>query len=139
MVNVDDLDDELRGLIKPELAPGERLLWAARGTPRYGAPGWVWGIVWALGFGGICILLISLSAQPRFRTFENALVLFGLFAGIISFLVALAAIQNGFAWGFEGRNLRKTVYALTDQRVILWRLSRTRRGSKSFPTSRVNF
>ena len=52
---LDDLPEDLLHLVKPELQPGERLLWASRaGVGSARNPGLAWppkaAVVWFLGF-----------------------------------------------------------------------------------------
>ena len=64
------LDDELRALVKGELQPGERVLWAGRSRPPWQGPGLGSFLVGAialicLGFGAVN--LAYAFGRPRFH------------------------------------------------------------------------
>ena len=121
----DDLDEGLRELIKPELAPGERLLWAGRSNKRTALGGFLADqAALAAGFG---LTLVSATGfvflawfHARLRSAENLLVTLSILSG---FAGALTFVGTGVAWISRAGEARKTTgrtYALTDRRAILW-------------------
>jgi hypothetical protein len=131
------LPEELAGRIKPELAPGERLLWAARSRSglrswTISLANWLWmvlsGLVAFLGLGAGCLGLLGKMLQ------EPAAV--ALIIGEIAFTVFLAS--SGLAvhtWVMNrgwGLGLPATIYALTDLRAIVWRPDAGRGGLEIF-------
>lgn len=138
-INAEDLDDELRVLVKPEPAPGERLLWASRGGRRYGAGGWAIGLLWASGLAGVSFVCFRLLVEPEFRKAEGFLAFVSIAAGVASFLAVLGTVSSALTRRASARKLRRAVYALTDSRANIWR---PRSGSKgievmTYPRGRV--
>src|SRR4051812_7784541 len=92
-----ELADDLADRIKPELEPGERLIWAARSRLRpEGGPGTLVGAILVFLASGL-IATLSFSAfsgvlGDRFRPIEgllSAIGIFALFVAIGSFFIAL--------------------------------------------------
>ncbi len=119
------LPEELLGLVKPELQPGERLLWAATALPR--PPSVIRSPVRASIFTAIsfstsagAFYLIFGPTRPKFLSVEGLLCGLGVIAfvsGLFSaFIVACAALDK---WSPSGR-LALNTYALTDRRAIIW-------------------
>lgn len=125
-VIADDLPDDLRGWIKSELAPGERLLWAAQSVP---SPRSIRGYVVGAGFGvglvcaGAVCLAGFIGGFGRLPSSDRGvyLAIFGLLAGIVGSLVLLGTIGSWFEGQSERRRAAQRLYALTDRRAIIWR------------------
>src|SRR4051794_6501938 len=97
---MDDFPDEVRGRIKAELVPGERLIWAARATPRpfrFG-PGYRAAALVATGSFGLSAGLSGLYVGvfgALFSRIEGTGFL-GVVAGIIGTIVAIGIIVGIF-------------------------------------------
>lgn len=123
----DELSEELQGLIKPELAPGERLLWAARSRARspFGdrAPLMV-GCLWTAGFFLVCVVclvpVITLTPLPQKQNLDGILGLVGVLSGAIGLFVLIGTVSVLIRKGIERQQLASRVYALTDRRAIIW-------------------
>jgi hypothetical protein len=123
--SADVLPEDLADLVKPELQPGERLLWAAkamdRPPPGTAEPHRVW-IVTLVGFGiaGGSFYAIFGPPRPRFVSAEGLFIGTGLIATIVGLIAGIAATYSEAEWwGLHGRFARNT-YALTDRRAIIW-------------------
>jgi hypothetical protein len=124
-----DLADDLRGRVKSELDPDERLLWVGRAThaksPSLGCV--IAGAAVVVGAGLVAVvgLLPSLSAWIN----DGSPQTFGVVAALIGFLTLLATL---FAWSNRLRVLAQnavTLYALTDRRAIIWMPAWSRKGA----------
>ncbi len=119
-----DTSDDLRESIKPELEPGERLLWASRPgfrVQKQPKGGHLVGLVWIVGMLVLCVgcLLGSLLRGPRFESLVVFLQFVGVIAGLISFLIFLGMF-SGYVSGNSARSqMAGQVYALTDRRAIM--------------------
>ncbi len=123
----DEIDDELRALVKPELEVGERMLWAARAHPHRSS---IFvdlrsRLVWVATFGIASIagltdffglLLRSESYHPDgwFRAI-------GFLSGIIAFIIVLFCVTYWLSKRTEFKKMANQSYALTDRRAIIWR------------------
>ena len=119
---LDDLADHLRAQIKPELEPGERLVWASEPVclpvgPR--SSGWKALGCTALGFGAFGAALIGLRVVS---IQADGVVNLGLSSIILAFLTVLLMVVGGIIQGlrllFFPGDRRRPVYGLTDRRVI---------------------
>ena len=125
---LDDLPDDLRARIKGELAPGERLLWAAKAVPRAWEKGTNYPamLLFAGGFatlGALCIGAFFGPLAARLRGVEGLLFVAGLVAGFVAFciLATIFATIGGQSWqALKGRRDVAKAYALTDRRAIIW-------------------
>src|SRR4051794_1017183 len=124
-VDADALPEELRSLVNSELAPGERLLWAARPTRQppldlRGLAGATLVPVSMFLVSGICFAALDGSFGPVIARQEGLFVTTGLLAGTLGFVVICGIIVKlGSRSQGRSRSLR-TLYALTDRRAILW-------------------
>ena len=124
----DDISEDLTHLIKPELQPGERLLWASRAGLGPGSnPASTWpskpALIWFFGFltASIgCFAAIPMVANRRPDGPEAGLAVLGIFAGIIAFFFAVFFVGNFFSKQKEREKLAGQVYALTDRRAVIW-------------------
>lgn len=122
---LDDLPDDLRARIKAELAPGERLLWAAKGDPtrKPGVMGpLIGGLVAAvfLTVGSVNLAAaFNILARPA-GSGEGPIVL-GSVLVIIGFLCGVGTVVGWFFRRSERRQVTGNLYVLTDQRAILWK------------------
>ena len=115
-----EFEDGLAGLVKEELEPGERLLWAGRplarrnGLPRSAVIGWlIVGVATAVVFG--LIRMVRMGSDPG-EPFGVLVVV----AVVTAFIVCI-----GLAVGIHRRRAERgtrenTLYALTDRRAIIW-------------------
>ncbi|WP_435021313.1 hypothetical protein TA3x_002308 [Tundrisphaera sp. TA3] len=119
-----DLDEGMLGLIKPELAPGERLLWAARSFPKrrvlLGSE--AVSVYWALGLFGLSVVLFfALSwSQIRSGAGEGLFIILGTISAAAGLIVGIHAIGNVVARLVRERRTVGEVYAITDRRAIFW-------------------
>jgi hypothetical protein len=121
----DDLPEDLQQLVKPELQPGESLLWASMGRER--PPGFIPApvrssafAVLSLGTSAGAAYLMFGPLRLRFERVDGLVTGIGLIAfvaGLISAFVAFCTLLD--KWWPRGRIPGK-VYALTDRRAIIW-------------------
>jgi hypothetical protein len=121
----DALPEDLLGLIKPELAPGERLIWASRANPRpsRSPSGYEVGALWALGLflvSAVCFAAFFGAFGGRFATIEAVSGTLGFLLGIASFLVLVGMAGTWISKEAENPIVKKGCYALTDRRAIVW-------------------
>ena len=128
-----DIDEELRDLIKPELAAGERLLWAGRSGPmdpidprnsRIGEPNPWFALAFALCgilFACVCGFFYRQSQDPKQ---SDALLVFTLIASGLSLLMfagfCVACLSAWRARRSKRNQVPQRTYALTDRRVVRW-------------------
>ena len=122
----DEASEPLHALIKPELKPGERLLWASRPDhpspteARMAPPS---GLAWGLGLGGyasasfVVFVLISRVAHEGLVTF---VIVSCLIAGLFSALILLGTLAGSGRRRAERRRLARRLYAITDARAMIW-------------------
>ena len=120
------LPEELRARIRTELASDERLLWAAqpdpkrpRGPRRAKVASLVWVVGWLLLAVG-CVLGILASSNTRFEGAQILLAIVVAGATVIGFLVGVAWLATLIREGPAHRRLNRSLYALTDQRALIW-------------------
>jgi hypothetical protein len=123
--NLDDLPDDLRGRIKAELVPGERLLWAAPGRRE---PGRIIGevevmqillIISLVAISGLC-LAIDLGAFGRDDEYHKMLVPVMFIVGLVAVLFMIVVGASISQKWTTRRETPSTLYALTDRRAIVW-------------------
>ena len=117
--------DELPLLVKPELQPGERLLWAARAQRKL--PGEAIKVIGPSIFTftslALCFLAFYASfgpTRPQLLSIEPVLLSIGaitMFTGLISGVLTVYCVAD--QWLTRGRFVAK-LYALTDRRAIIW-------------------
>ena len=120
---LDDLADHLLAQLKPELEPGERLVWASEpGRSPVGQPPSAGKalVLTALGFVGLGIALVGvrwLVGPQGDRVAELAAVSFVLAFLTVGLLVVGGLLQMIKALCFPG-DRRRPLYGLTDRRAI---------------------
>ncbi|MEO6807938.1 MAG: hypothetical protein ABI353_02365 [Isosphaeraceae bacterium] len=124
LFDLDDLPDDLRGRIKAELVPGERLLWAAQAIPRQSESLGCYLFGGLLALAAIIVSSLALSAYFGFEIHSNTrtdhLLSLALAMGLGGFVIVLSMI---FCWWIDWAEVRKTankLYAMTDRRAIIW-------------------
>jgi len=122
----DESSEPLQALIKPELKPGERLLWASRPDhpspteARMAPPS---GLAWGLGIGGfaaasfVVFVLIARVAHEGLVTFA---IVSCLVAGLMSITTLLGTLAGSGRRRAERRRLAGRLYAITDSRAMIW-------------------
>jgi hypothetical protein len=122
----EEVPEEVLLLVKPELQPGERLLWASRAgaaspstaySPALAS--WIWFFVFASTSVG-CLTAIPWAAGPQPAGKGDPLVILGLVTGTCALLLVIAFLQRIFSQRSERRKLVGQVYALTDRRAMIW-------------------
>jgi hypothetical protein len=119
----DGLPDEVRGRVKAELQPGERLLWTGRSFPPPELIA-VWHIVLvvigliliAFGTAGI----IHALRDTRARVIQDSTMPTGLALSSIGCIVIVCTIGGWVAGRFQRSNKARIYYAVTDRRAITW-------------------
>lgn len=120
-----EIPEDLLVWIKPELEPGERLLWVSRagqepsfrrrgGLPAAGT--WAFGLM-ALAFA---MLVLSLGTVLRLRQAEAALITFSIAFGAVGSVIGLFTLAAWNTARGERRLRGRRFYALTDRRAIVW-------------------
>lgn len=115
--------DEWLARIKPELEPGERLLWAGQSVPRSEFSGRKVASIWATGF-----VLVSVTGFAglfgalgvRIHSIDSALATIGVFSAVIAFFIFVGVAINILESGFRPGKFQRNLYALTNERAILW-------------------
>jgi hypothetical protein len=122
----DDLPEELIHLVKPELQPGERLLWASRagvGSPS-NAYRPTWGaLTWFFGFAAVsigCIVALPPMVNNNRDGPGAALAVIALVSGVVAFFFIVGFVGGFFSKRARRRKLEGQVYALTDRRAVIW-------------------
>ncbi len=121
----DAVPEELLHLVKPELQPGERLLWAsfAQAKPPAGLRSPIRALVVMItGFGLAAGAFFTIFGpyRPKFLGVENLLIGTGVIACLVGIISAIVAF---FAWTerwWEHDRFASNTYALTDRRAIIW-------------------
>lgn len=118
-----DLPDDLRGRIKSELIPGERLLWAARARPRrprFSFAYLVWYLIATiiLGLGGFS--LAAFWGAFGYRDEDDAALKLGFAAGVVGFFVTVVTTCVWASRRAQWARTANTLHALTDRRAIIW-------------------
>ncbi|MFO0951326.1 MAG: hypothetical protein U0835_09280 [Isosphaeraceae bacterium] len=134
------LADELRALLKAELVPGERLLWAGQPVPWREPVGC--GLV---GSGVLAGVLLSATALCLVQVFANpfaetaGLVTLGVITLVFGVIVAIAVASNLARRRRTRKARHRILFALTDRRAILWRPETESAGTSviSFRTGEV--
>ncbi|WP_165072415.1 hypothetical protein [Paludisphaera rhizosphaerae] len=124
----DDFDDSVRDGVKQELSPGECLLWAERPTlPRMRRVRLI-----PLAFVVVLTALSGVSLAGMLGVLNQATINpwavvagFGLAPATIGTLIMLDALYRTGSWMSRRWTLARTVYAMTDQRVIIGRFDPT--------------
>ena len=117
-----DLADDLVALIKPELAPGERVLWAAKSNPRDGGS-FSSALLFAPTFllvGLACIGLTHSRFAPWFRQIDGLILGVGFVLVIVFVFMVMGIVSSWFEGRYERRTLKEHLYVLTDRRAIVW-------------------
>jgi hypothetical protein len=117
----DELDPGLDSVVKPELEPGERLLWAARGrnVGRKERPP-VAGISVTPAAATIFGLCLVGSLSARFRSIEGLLDIISVLSALIAVIAFFITLSVWLSALSERRRVIRTTYALTDRRVVFW-------------------
>lgn len=115
------LPEEVRDRVRSELRDGERLLWVGQPRPgRFARRGWLiaildipWLVMSTAFMVIVSVALFGEAAQgpPRPEWW------FLFFFGIPFFLIGLAGVSTPYRMR---RQARRTVYAVTDRRAIVW-------------------
>ncbi len=129
-IEPEPLAEGLAGLVKPELQPGERLLWAGAegdrpsGIARTPASALLW-IVTSFGLSSATFYAELGPLRGRFPRFDGLLFLVGVVSGLVGVVTSLVWLgAHVDRWTGRHRALRRT-YALTDRRAIIWVPRRT--------------
>jgi len=115
------LPNDLEGMIQEELSPDEKLAWVGRPRPSRMVAGSLPSFFFGLCFTGFALFWLYAASggfgPPRgFRRGGGPPIFFYLF-GIPFVLAGLGMLASPFV---AARNARKTCYALTDRRAIVW-------------------
>ena len=117
--------DDLLELVKPELAPDERLLWASR-ADQAAAPrrrgGHAAAGTWAVGLlaAGSACLFFSIHPNPLIHRAEATLITFAIVFLMIGSLIGIFTIASLVSTARVRRLRSRRIYAVTDRRAILW-------------------
>lgn len=138
-----EIPDDLVARVKPELRPGERLVWAGRPIRR--PPLSLISIGWAGGCLGILYLLTAIFLSIYFKAFvtsspttEPYAILGTIFASLAS-LATIAWIVGGINDYFDRQRVTRESYALTNQRALIWIPGDTRNAVEFYAHDRGHF
>jgi len=139
-----EIPEDFAARVKPELVPGERLIWASRSRPRPGeraASRLQFGL-FVLGSGVVgvtCIAAFLGAFGTRFHQVEGLIVVVGLIACIVSFASGLGGVGALVREALAGRPSIETTYAISDRRAIIWQPNPGTEGVKvySYPASSI--
>ena len=125
-IEVGAIPDDLKAWVKPELAPGERLLWAARAISRpTNTAEWLTKIslflVGFLGSSGLFLAGCFGWLGNSIAAYSALLGLLGVITGLIGFAILLGMLGGWSIRRSQRRLIEGNVYALTDRRAILWK------------------
>jgi len=119
------LPEELLEHVKPELQPGESLLWAAEARPRP-APAQRFPYSAALvaaSFGALsggCFFAIFGRYRPVFLALEGLMTATGVISAIVGIVAGIIAVAIMIEHWSSGAPGGPRVYALTNRRAIIW-------------------
>ena len=137
VVPLHEIYDELSASIKPELLPGEALIWAGRPLRRPPIP--VASIGWAIGCLGVMYLVTAVLMAAFFGFIGPAWLLrldplkvLGSTVGAVALLATVAWSCGGIIALLERRNTARETYALTDRRILIWSPGETRGSTNVF-------
>jgi hypothetical protein len=131
-----ELDEDLVAQVKPELYPGERLLWV--GKPVRCPPFSMENLALGGGCLGIAYSLTALSLAAFFGIFGEAVATFamlpvlGTICALFAVVATIAWTLGGIASHFERRKVTRESYALTDRRALIWTPGETRKSVNFF-------
>ena len=123
IVGPDALPEEWLARIKPELAPGERLIWAGQSKPSRARSGRSVAMIWGSGFAVIAIFGfagLSGALGPTIAESEQTLANVAVCSSVIAFLIVIGLIAHGLGGVFNQPSMTASLYALTDLRAIIW-------------------
>ncbi len=121
-----EIPEEFAALVKPELVPGERLIWASRSSPRprdRTATRLQSGLI-VVGSGVVCATFIAVfvgAIGERFYQAAGAFIVVGMIACGLRFVPRMREVGALAAEALRGSPSVETTYAITDRRAILWR------------------
>jgi hypothetical protein len=120
----DDLEDDPTADIKADLWPGESLLWSERPAlppMRRIRPIPLLFVAALTGLSGVSLAgMLGVLHRDSIRP-EAVLIGFGLAPLVLGGLIAVDVARRAWAWTCRRWALARTVYAMTDQRVIIGR------------------
>jgi hypothetical protein len=122
-VGPDALPEEWLARIKPELAPGERLIWAGQARPGKGLSGRYVAMLWASGFGAIALFSFAGlfgALGPVLARADVLLAFLGVVSSVIAFLIVVGLIAQALGSAAGHPMMAANLYALTDSRAIIW-------------------
>lgn len=117
-----EISEDVLPFIKPDLQPGEQLLWAARPGSRFlrsergstGAKvGWIFFLI--LQTGG-CLIVFRATNDHGIDKLNTGAAVFGFFSAVVAVFLAV----NLAVGLISSRNRATRVYALTDRRAMIW-------------------
>ena len=122
-----EIAEDILGLVKPDLHPGERLLWASRPGPRFGdrrrgstRAKVVWSV--ALVFLTVaCVYVVRSSTDsPLVSSITGLAGITGFVSAVAAFFVAGNLVVDMVNRIGGRQELAGHVYALTDRRAMIW-------------------
>ena len=118
--------EELVPLVKPELQPGERLLWASRalaGSPSTIAMPTTGLWIWFLGIASVgvgCFAVLPRSADRPSQSPDILIGIIGVLSVIAAILMAVGFVSNLVGQWSDRWKVAGQSYALTDRRAMIW-------------------
>ncbi len=122
MPGLHSVEPHLRSAVQSEVRDGERLVWASQAVPRYFTGPAIGSVLFAIPWTGFAIFWTAMAfAGTRQATGDDAISIgfryFFPLWGVPFILIGLGMFSAPF---WMARRLRRTVYAITDRRAIVF-------------------
>jgi hypothetical protein len=117
----DDLPRAAAVWVQLELAPGERLVWAGRAHPRQSLGRQMLGVYFAALVPAIVVLGFAVAQLKGLLGTRPDMDIFGFMGVLVGVVWLLFGGASAIYLLVVHRRTRRTCYALTDRRAIVWR------------------
>jgi cbb3-type cytochrome oxidase subunit 3 len=116
------MDDQVLSLIKPELVPGEKLLWAGKPVRAEDTSGFRGWLITFASIGAIPLFcgLVMLTFRPTNDALARGIVAAGFISLVVMGGLLIAVVGSLFERLGRNRSASSRTFALTDHKAILW-------------------